>query len=284
MTRTPRRILTSALVTGLLLGGVGLAQGRGGPHGSSAGMGPAGAHGPAPMALGDGAALPLLARLPIGTTLEVAFHDADPASGAEPVTTLAITVGVDSEAAFGEAFAEARAAAAEWEAAYLVVTTSEIRRTIDLPEADDAAGPPRRAGAAIALRVLPAGLEEGDTVTVEFYDADPADGGNPLETLSFVHGVDSAIGFHAAVEEVLEGAAVAVVTSSPRSMTVDLQAVDERAHAFGERAHAFGERAHAFGVRLGAAAERMGRMADRLGAAADRWEGGPMAPGKRGRR
>jgi hypothetical protein len=291
MTRTPRRILTPVLVTGLLLGGVGLAQGRGGPAGGPAGgyaggyapMGPAAAHGPAPMALRGDAVLPMLARLPIGTTVEVAFFDVDPASGGAPVTTLAITVGADSEAAFGAAFAEARAAAAGWEAAYLVVTTSEIRRTIDLP-VPDTAELPRRGGDAFALRLLPAGLDDGDTVTVELYDGDPADGGNLLETLSFAYGADSAIGFRAAVEEALEGAAVAVVTSSPRSMTVDLKAVDERAGAFGERAHAFGERAHAVGERLGGVAERMGRMAERLGAAADRWEGAPMAPGMRGRR
>ncbi len=281
MTRTPRHVLTPLLVTGLLLGGVGLAQGRGGPAGGPvggpaagpvgghAGIGPAGARVPAPMGLRDGPALPLLARLPIGTTLEVAFFDADPASGAGAVTTLAITVGVDSEAAFGEAFAEARAAAGEWETAYLVVTTGEIRRTIDVPETD-AADLPRRAGAALALRVLPAGLDDGDTVTVELYDADPADGGNLLETLSFAYGVDSAIGFRADVEEALEGAAVAVVTSSPRSMTVDLKAAAE---SFGGWAD-----------RLGAAADRMGRMAERLGDAAERWDGAPMAPGMRGRR
>ena len=279
MTPTPRHILASVLVTGLLLSGVGLAQGRGGPAGGPVGgapaMGPAGAHGRAPMAVRGGAALPLLARLPIGTAVEVAFHDADPASGAEAVTALAITVGVDSEAAFGEALAEARAAAAEWETAYLVVTTSEIRRTIELPEAD-ATDLPRR-GDAFLLRLLPAGLDDGDTVTVELFDADPDEGGSLLETLAFVHGVDSAIGFRADVEEALADAAVAVVTSSPRSMTLDLEALDERAHALGERAQAFGER-------LGGAAERMGRMADRFGDAAERWDGAPVAPGMRGRR
>jgi hypothetical protein len=280
MTRTPRRILTPILVAGLLLGGVGLAQGRvpaDGPAGGPAGTGPARMHaGQAPVGLGGGGALPMLARLPIGTALEVAFFDADPASGAAAVTTLAITVGVDSEAAFGEAFAEARAAASEWETAYLTVTTGEIRRTIDLPEVGEA-DLPRRAGDAFALRLLPAGLDDGDTVTVELYDADPADGGNLLETLAFAYGVDSAIGFRAAVEEALEGAAVAVVTSSPRSRTLDLRAMDGRAHAFGERSHAFGER-------LGAAAEHMGQMAERLGTAPDRWEGAPLAPGMRGRR
>jgi len=273
MTRTPRNVLTPILVAGLLLGGVGLAQGRepaGGPAGGPAGMGPARMHaGQAPAGLDAGGALPMLARLPIGTALEVAFFDADPASGAAPVTTLAITVGVDSEAAFAEAFAEARTAARGWETAYLTVTTGEIRRTIDLPD-PAAADLPRRAGDAFAARVLPAGLDEGDTVTVDLYDADPADGGTLLATLAFVYGVDSAIGFRADVEDALEGAAVAVVTSSPRSRTLDLQAMDERAYAFGER--------------LGAAAERMGRMADRLGDGAGRWEGAPVAPGMRGRR
>lgn len=38
MTRNTRRILTPVLVAGLLLGGVGLAHGRGGPTGGPAGM------------------------------------------------------------------------------------------------------------------------------------------------------------------------------------------------------------------------------------------------------
>ena len=271
MTRTPRTLLTSILVAGLLLGGVGLAQGRAGPAGLAGAPGMRAAGGPA------GAALPMLARLPIGTSVEAAFYDADPVSGAAPVTALGITVGVDSEAAFGEAFAEARAAAAEWEVAYLVVSTGEIRRTIDLPAADDDAELPRRAGAALALRILPAGLEDGDTVTVELYDADPEDGGNLLETLTFAHGVDSAIGFRADVEEALEGAVVAVVTSSPRTMTVDLKAVQERA----DRAAA---RADRFAGRAGDMAERLGRMADRLDGTAERWREAPVPPGMRHRR
>ena len=265
MTRTTRHALTSVLIAGLLLGGIGLARGRGGP------AGPAGARpdvgGPA--TLRGGAAMPMLARLPIGTTVEATFYDADPASGTAPVTTLGITVGVGSEAAFGEAFAEARAAAAEWEAAYLVVATSEIRRTVDLPEGDDvvAAG---RSWAASSLRLPLAGLDDGDTIAVELFDGDPEDGGNLLETLAFAYGVDSAIGFRAAVEEALAGAAVAVVTSSPRSVTIDLKAVAELAHGVAERAH---------GV-----AERMHMMADRLGDAAERRDGAPMAPAMRGRR
>ena len=248
MTRTTRYALTSALIAGLLLGGIGLARGHGGLAG--------------PAAVRVGSALPMIAGLPIGTAIEAAFYDADPASGAAPVTTLAITVGVDSEAAFADAFSEARAAAAEWEAAYLVVATSEIRRTIDLPDGDDAITASRPWGATL-LRLAQAGLGEGDTVTVELYDADPEDGGNLLDTLAFAYGIDSAIGFRAAVEEALESAAVAVVTSSPRSVTVDLKVVAERVHGM---------------------AERMGPMAARLGGAAERWEDAPMAPGMRGRR
>jgi len=271
MTRTTRHVLSSFLIAGLLLGGIGLARGRGGAAGPAGARpefaGPVAVRG-GPAAQG-GLALPMLAGLPIGTAVEASFYDADPASGAAPVTTLAITVGVDSEAAFGEALAEARAAASEWEAAYLVVSTSEIRRTIDLPEAD-AAYLPRHAGDAFVLRLVPAGLDVGDTVTVELYDADPAAGGNLLTTLSFAYGVDSAIGFRASVEEALEDATVVVVTSSPRSMTFDLTAIAARAHAFGDL--------------MAATADRMGRMADRFGDAADRWDGAPMAPGMRGRR
>lgn len=272
MTLLARRALTSALVAGLLLGGIGLARGSGGPAGPASPRPGLGAHAPVHGVAG----LPMLAGLPIGTEVEAAFFDADPASGAAAVTTLAITVGVDSEAAFGAAFAEARATAAEWEAAYLVVATSEIRRTIDLPEGDDATLP-GRAWAATSLRLPLAGLGDGDTITVELYDADPAAGGALLETLSFVYGSDSAIGFRAAVEEALEGAAVAVMTTSPRSVTLDLRAVPERAMAAADRLGAVAARARGM-------SDRMGAMADRMGGFADRWGGATMAPGMRGRR
>jgi len=265
MTLLVRRALTSALIAGLLLGGIGLARGRGGPAGPAGARPDLGAHAP----VRGFAGLPTLGGLPIGTEVEAAFFDADPASGAAPLTTLAITVGVDSEAAFGAAFAEARAAAAEWEAAYLVVATSEIRRTIDLPE-DLAGVVPGRPGVAAMLRLPLVGLDDGDAVTVELYDGDPAAGGALLETLAFTYGIDSAIGFRAAVEEALEGASSAVVTTSPRSVTVDLKAIPERAADVA--------------ARMGAVAERTGRMADRFGAAAGRWGEVPMAPGMRGRR
>lgn len=277
MTRTTRHALTSVLIAGLLLGGIGLARGRGGPAGSAGARPDVGGHatvrGVSATSRG-GPVLPTLAGLPIGTVVEVAFFDADPASGTAPVTTLGITVGVGSEVAFAEAFAEARAGAAEWETAYLVVATSEIRRTIDLPDGDDATLPRRTV---IGLRLLPAGLDDGDAITVELFDGDPDDGADLLDTLTFTYGVDSAIGFRATVEEALERAAVAVVTSSPRSVTVDLKALPERTAGIAGRMDAASER-------IGPMAERMGRMADRLGDAAERWGEAPVAPGMRGRR
>jgi len=265
MTLLARHTLTSALVAGLLLGGIGLARGRGGPAGPAGARPDLGGH----AAVRGLAVLPMLAGLPIGTSVEVAFFEADPAPGVAPVTTLAITVGTDSEAAFAAAFAEARATAVAWEAAFLVVSTGEVRRTIALPGADAAVTPGRLWGAS-SLHLPLAGLRAGDTITVELYAADPAAGGALLETRVFAYGIDSAIGFRAAVEEALEGAAVAMVTTSPRSVTVDLKAIPERAADVA--------------ARMGAMAERMGRMADRFGAAAGRWGEAPMAPGMRGRR
>jgi hypothetical protein len=70
---------------------------------------------------------------------------------------------------------------------------------------------------------------------------------------------------------------VAVVTSSPRSVTVDLKALPERTAGIAGRMDAASER-------IGPMAERMGRIADRLGDAAERWGEAPAAPGMRGRR
>jgi len=215
-----RRTTTLLLIGALLVGGVGSAHGlaRGG---SAALLAHRGAHaGP----LAGRGVLPLVGALPIGTAVEVAFHDADPAAGAAPVTTLALTVGVDSEAAFAATFAAAREAAAAWDAAYLVVSTGEQVRTVDLPLAGaDAAG-----ARGAALRLSTAGMVEGDTIEVVFYAGDPADGGTPLDTLTFVYGVDSEIGFRAALIAAAEGAAAAVVTLPPRSATFDLGALSER--------------------------------------------------------
>jgi hypothetical protein len=231
-----RRTTTLILIGALLLGGFGLARShaRDGVEaivrGRAAGVHLAG-RGGGPLVGGMPllGGVPLLGALPIGTAVEVAFYDADPATGAAAVTTLALTVGVDSEVAFAADVAEARAAAAAWDVAYLVVSTGEQVRTVDLPDltadADGARGAALRGA---ALRLSTAGLSEGDAIRVELYAGDPADGGAPLETLTFVVGVDSEIGFRAALRDAAEGAAAAVVTLPPRSATFDLGALSER--------------------------------------------------------
>ena len=218
MTRTHRTILTAILVAGLL-SGVGFAQMRGGfgygVHGGAATMLRA------PAAAAGWAGMPRIAGLPVGSTVEVRLYDQEPADGVAARATFSLNVGVDSEAAFAEAVAEARAAAAEWDAAYLVVTVSEVSRTIAL-STDDAAAP--RGARTLALRLPLVGMQAGDTVTVTLYDGDPADGGAPLETLSFAYGVDSAIGFRAALDAALDTATHARVTTSPRTATFELPA------------------------------------------------------------
>lgn len=163
---------------------------------------------------------------PIGTDSEVHFYAEEPAEGVEPFTTLTLTVGEDSEAAFLEAFNAARE-----DAAYLVVEIGEQTRAIDLPdaEADDGATT-RRVRPAIALGMFQhAGLEDGDTVTVAFYDGDPDEGGSELETLAFTYGEDSAIGFQQDLADAAEAADWVVVTLPPRTHTIDLSDVNSRA-------------------------------------------------------
>jgi len=278
MRPTLRRTTVSLVIAGLLLGSVGLAQAharRGidgwlpGPAGSATSLGRL------------PAALPLIAGLPLGTTVEARFHDADPAEGAAAVVTLVLTVGVDSEAAFARALADAREQAEGWDAAYLVVVTGERTRTVVLPAADaEEAAQARRAWGALALRLPTAGMADGDTIAVALYDADPAAGGAVLQTLTFTYGSDSAIGFRANLAEALEGAAAAVVTTSPRSVTIDLHAAATATERMRERVGAMAERFPALAGRL------RDHLDGRWGAGADdgRRPAMPMRPGMPGRR
>jgi hypothetical protein len=222
--RQLRTTITPILIVTLLLGGFGLARTRawGGLEAST--RGPAGA---AASFGGRMAGLPQLARLPVGTTLELAFHDGDPAEGAAAVIDLAITVGVDSEAAFAAAFAAAREEAAAWDEAFLVVTIGE--RTSTVVFADTAQEPstrgPRRDAAWLPAAV---GMSEGDSIAVTLYAGDPDSGGSVLEALTFVYGVDSEIGFRSALRAAAVDADAAVVVISPRSVTLDLGVMRER--------------------------------------------------------
>ena len=267
-----RSLVTAVTITILALGAVGFAQPRAvhrevmRPR-----LGAVGVTLPAPvvpdLAGPHGVTWPMvphLSALPIGTTIELRFFDADPAEGAEARTELGLTVGVDSEVVFGDEVAAALVEAESWEAAYLVVAVGETRRVVALP-ADEVA-PGSRAVGAHALRFATAGMDVGDSVTVAFYDADPAQGAAAIATLSFTYGVDSAIGFRGALEEATVDAAAsgdaafAEVVTSPRSWTVDLKAVQA-------------PRAAATWDRFERMRERMGDLAERLPALVERMRG-----------
>jgi len=243
-----RRATTLLVIGGLLIGGVSAAQpfprGDGVPtlHGRAGGVALAG-----------------LGALPIGTAIELRFHDADPAAGGAPVTTLRLTVGVDSEAAFAAAFAAARDEAAAWDAAFLVVATGPQTRTVTK---DEAATLPTAMRWPLAMGLT----TEDDTVTVDLYDGDPAAGGVLLETLSFTHGVDSAIGFRAALQEGWARADVAIVTFGPREVTRDLQASPQVATDLRLRMADRMQGARGMGVAPGMMDRVRGQLGDRFGA------------------
>ena len=221
-----KTLLTGLAIGGLLLGTLALAQGR-------FGVGPLGVGGSGPNAqafghrnapAGNHGAL--LHRLPIGTTVTLTPFDGDPAADGDALTTLSITIGEDSEAAFARELEGAMQGAA-----YLRYDIGEAVRTIELGE--EVAALARRHGLGshafgAGIGVSMHAMDEGDTLSVSFYDAHPAEGGAPLQTLTFTYGVDSAIGFGQELHDAASEADYAVVTTSPRSLTVDLSEAPAR--------------------------------------------------------
>lgn len=197
--------------------GQGMARGfgRGGPFeegrgfgGFSIGLGLMGAH------RGGWGGL-MGAMQSAGTTTTVTFYDGDPASGGQQLSSLSFTAGEDSESAFMQAVAQA-----QQDASFAVVETSEQTRTVDLSALGNARG-------AWDLRGLPLGLralDDGSTVTVTFYDGDPAAGGQELSTSSFTLGQDSELAFRTALEQAAQDASYATITLSPQTRTIDLSA------------------------------------------------------------
>lgn len=156
-------------------------------------------------------------RLPLGTELTVELFEADPADGAEPIATLSMTVGEDSEAAFAEQLREAAS-----DATFARTTRSETTRRIEIPDVD---APSRASRAPLGGRLALAGLEDGQTVTVAVFAA--ADDATPSTTLSFTYGVDSAAGFQADLEAAMEEAAVVEVTQPEQVRTIEIGAADD---------------------------------------------------------
>ncbi|UCH24472.1 MAG: hypothetical protein JSV66_10990 [Trueperaceae bacterium] len=199
--------------------GPGFGPGAGGRFQGNAGPGRRGFAGPGP-------------HFALGSTLEVVFYDGDPEEGANVLETLTLTVGEDSESAFAQAMREAR-----FGAAFLQMNISEQTRTIDLSAVQPGVGRNRTVG--LGHSVLGRNLNEGSSVEVTFYDADPESGAaSALESLNFTLGQDSAIGFMNDVRDAASEAAYAVVITSPQTHTVDLTARQQG--SFGNRRGDFG--------------------------------------------
>jgi len=175
--------------------------------------------------------LPFGGHLALGTTLKLTFYDTDPgaeSSTARPTQTLTFTYGQDSEAAFAQSFAEARA-----NAGYLTVKVGEQTQTLELPsntsssDAADFGRGDQREGfyGALPLR----GLNEGSSAQATFYDGDPEANGKVLQTLNFTYGQDSEAGFADEFASAAQNAAYVTVTTSPQTYTVDLSNIPNRA-------------------------------------------------------
>ena len=173
-------------------------------------------------------------RVALGTTVTLSFYDTDPdvdGGAGAPTQTLTFVYGQDSEAAFAGSFAEARA-----NASYMTAEVGEQTQTLELPSTDTSTPGTSTPGTSInsgdrhggVYGALPLrALNEGSSVTATFYDGDPAENTQTLQTLNFTYGQDSEAGFANDFADAAEGAAYVSVTTSPQTYTVDLSAVAE---------------------------------------------------------
>jgi hypothetical protein len=175
--------------------------------------------------------IPLGRHLALDTKMTFSFYNADPASGATPLSTLEFTYGVDSEAAFAETFQAAKAAST-----FMKVDVGEQTRTVDLSVFDTT----QRQGLVPRELSRPGTLNDGSTITATFYDGDPENGGTVLETLSFTQGTSSEAGFADDFSTATESAAYVKITTSPQTQTIDLSAMPQRGQDFGSRGFGHG--------------------------------------------
>jgi hypothetical protein len=216
MMRHGRTLVISLGVAALLVGTSALGQGR-------FAAGALGRGGPGPHAAAFGRPLSpvghpaaLLTRLPIGTSATFTTFDGDPAADAALLQTLSITIGETSEAAFGRELA-----AALVDGAFLRIDIGETERTLEFDE--DTAFAPRGHGAfGTGIGTGMHALGDGDTMHVSFFSDDPETLDTPTETLTFTHGVDSVVGFTRDLHAAAADARFAVIVTSPRTLTFDL--------------------------------------------------------------
>ena len=172
--------------------------------------------------------LPFGEHLALGTAVKLEFYTSDPnaaGSTAKPTQTLNFTYGQDSEAAFAQDFAEARA-----NAGYMVVNVGEQTQTLELPSnsnSDTSFGRGEQRGGVYGALPL-GGLNEGSSVQATFYSGDPEANGEELQTLNFTYGQDSEAGFADAFASAAQNAAYVTVKTSPQTYTVNLSAVPNR--------------------------------------------------------
>lgn len=156
----------------------------------------------------------------LGTTITVTFYDGDPEASANELSRHSLTLGQDSESAFMNALAEARV-----DAVFARIDLGEQNRSYPL---DD--------GQTFQFRRLSSAmLNDGSTITVNLYSEDPATGSSPIQTLSYVHGQDSAIAFQQELSAAISEAAFITVNTSPQSRLLDLSdaAMPQRGMGFG---------------------------------------------------
>ncbi len=178
-------------------------------------------------------------RVALGTTMTLSFYDTDPgASGGAgtPTQTLNFVYGQDSEAAFAQSFAEARA-----NASYMTAEVGEQTQTLELPSTDTSTSGTSNSNDGDRHGGI-YGLGEGSSVTATFYDGDPTGNAQTLQTLNFTYGQDSEAGFANDFADAAEEAACVTITTSPRTYTVDLSAAAENRDSRQHNQHRGGHR------------------------------------------
>lgn len=147
----------------------------------------------------------------LGTDITVTFYDGKPEAEANALSSHTLVIGQDSESAFMNALMDARA-----DAAFARIDIGELNRSFQLDNSQ----------AFNLNRLMLPVLNDGSTLTVNFYSDDPATGSNPVQTLSYIHGQDSALAFQQAVTTAAADAAFVSVSTSPQSIVRDLSLTD----------------------------------------------------------
>ena len=154
-----------------------------------------------------------------GSSVEVNVYDGNPEEGGALIHSMSHVVGEEHDMAD---MPDMDMPQLMMEAGYIEINISEQVKTLALSEAPK--GALKRLGRAISQD-----LNDDSSVSVSFYDGDPAEeGASETSNFSLVIGVDSERAFMNAITEAAEEAAYAVVTISPQTQSIDVAAMKER--------------------------------------------------------